>query len=385
VGGRTFTDRFETGGKVMRSIGRWAVGVLILLLLGAAQAAAQETSLAGDWWVSIAGADKGAGALTFGVPATGVFEASGSLITLEGGFPVSLAAGQALRIDFKGRITGTLQLEMEGVGPVGVLEVTGGGTDTKFKKLRLKGLLTYDGLDPVFVRIKGERMPDSPPVLTGRSIQEGLLKGQGLLSRTLDVVVGEEEDLKFPFFVVTGGGSVRVDGSDEDVIILGVFGRRPTAAGSGKTNIFGWLETSDMTIGEGPLVGNLRKPASKPPEFNASIRADRKFQISAKLKEPVSPIISVTPESIDFGAVEVGESSQRTFTVTNIGAGTLDGEATVAGDGFAVLSGSPYSLSAGQSSLVTIEFTPTASGSFQGTVTFTGGGGTSRSVIGTGQ
>jgi len=369
----------------MRSIGRWAVGVLILLLLGAAQAAAQETSLAGDWWVSIAGADKGAGALTFGVPATGVFEASGSLITLEGGFPVSLAAGQALRIDFKGRITGTLQLEMEGVGPVGVLEVTGGGTDTKFKKLRLKGLLTYDGLDPVFVRIKGERMPDSPPVLTGRSIQEGLLKGQGLLSRTLDVVVGEEEDLKFPFFVVTGGGSVRVDGSDEDVIILGVFGRRPTAAGSGKTNIFGWLETSDMTIGEGPLVGNLRKPASKPPEFNASIRADRKFQISAKLKEPVSPIISVTPESIDFGAVEVGDSSQRTFTVTNIGAGTLDGEATVAGDGFAVLSGSPYSLSAGQSSLVTIEFTPTASGSFQGTVTFTGGGGTSRSVIGTGQ
>lgn len=369
----------------MRSMGRWAVGVLILLSLGAVQAPAQETSLAGDWWVSISGADKGAGALTFGVPATGVFEASGSLITLGGGFPVSLAEGQALRIDFKGRITGTLQLEIEGI-VVGVLEVTGGSTNPpRFTKIKLQGQLTYDGLDPVPVRIKGERMPESPPILTGRSIQEGLLKGRGLVSHTLDVVVGEEEDLKFPFYVVTGGGSVRVDGGDEDVIILGVFGRTPTAAGSFKTNIFGWLETSDSTMGEGPLVGNLRKSASKPPEFNASVRADRKFQLFGKLKEPVSPIISVTPDSIDFGTVDVGDSSQRSFTVTNIGAGTLDGEATVVGDGFSVIGGSPYSLSAGQSALVTIEFAPTASGGFLGTVTFTGGGGTTRSVTGTGQ
>lgn len=369
----------------MRKMGRWAVGVLVLLSLGAVQAAAQETSLGGDWWISISGADKGAGALTFGVPATGVFEASGNLITLGGGFPVSLAAGQALRIDFKGRITGTLQLEAEGVGAVGVLEVTGGGTDPRFKKLKLKGQLTYDGLGTFPVRIKGERMPTSQPILTGRSIQEGLLQGRGVFSRTLDVVVGEEEDLKFPFFVVTGGGSVRVDGSDEDVIILGVFGRSPTAAGSFKTNIYGWLATSDLTIGEGPLVGNLRKPSEKLPEFTATVKADRRFQLIAKLKEPVSPIISVTPDSIDFGAVEVGESSQRSFTVTNIGAGTLDGDATLEGAGFAVISGSPYSLSAGQSSLVTIEFTPTSSGAFLATVSFTGGGGTTRSVTGTGQ
>lgn len=369
----------------MKKIITWAVWVLILLWLGAVQAASQETSLGGDWWISISGADKGAGALSFGVPATGVFEASGSLITLGGGFPVSLAAGQALRIDFKGRITGTLQLEMEGLGPVGVLEVTGGNTDPKFKKLRLKGQLTYDGLEPVFVRIKGERMPEAPPVLTGRSIQQGLLKGIGVLSRTLDVVVAEEEDLTFPFFVVTGGGSVRVDGSDQDVILLGVFGRSPTAAGSFKTNIFGWLETSDPTMGGGPLVGNLRKPSAKPPQFNATVGADRKLRLSAKLNEPVSPIISVTPESIEFGAVEVGDSSQRSFTVTNIGAGILDGDATVAGDGFTVIGGSPYSLSAGQSANVIIEFAPTSAGPFSATVRFSGGGSTTRSVTGTGQ
>ncbi len=368
----------------MAKMGRWAVGVLILLSLGTVQGIAQETSLGGDWWVSIGGADKGAGALTFGVPATGVFEVSGNLITLGGGLPVSLAAGQALRIDFRGRITGTLNLEVEGIG-VGVLEVTGGGTDPRFKKLRLKGFLTYDGMDPVFVRIKGERMPESPPVLTGRSIQEGLLKGRGILSRTLDVVVGEEEELGFPFFVVTGGGSVRVDGSDEDVIILGVFARSPSAAGSPKTNIFGWLETTDPIMGAGPLLGNLRKPASKPPELKALIRADRRLQLSAKLKEPVSPIISVTPDSIDFGSVEVGDSLQRSFTVTNIGAGTLDGDATLVGDGFTVASGTPYSLTAGQSAIVTIEFAPPSAGEFSATVTFTGGGGTTRSVTGTGQ
>lgn len=364
---------------------RWTVGGLILLSLITVRPMAQENSLGGTWWISITGADKGAGVLTFGVPATGVFETSGNFITLGRGFPVSVADGQALRMDFKGRITGTLQLEMRGVGSVGTLEVTGGGTDPRFEKLRLKGLLMYDGLDPVFVRINGQRMPESPPVFTGRTIQNGLLRGQGILSRTLDVVVGEEEELGFPFFVVTGGGSVRVDGMDRDVILLGVFGRSPRAAGSFKTNIFGWLQTSDPTMGDGPLVGNLRKPASKSPELKATVRAERRLELSGKLKEPLSPTISVTPDSIDFGTVEVGESLRRSFNVTNIGVGTLDGDASVSGDGFTVTGGSPYSLTAGQSSTVTIEFAPTGTGEFTATVTFSGGGGTTRSVRGEGQ
>ncbi|MEJ5376231.1 MAG: choice-of-anchor D domain-containing protein [bacterium] len=369
----------------MGRIAGWVMGLLILLCLQVGQAAAQETSLGGDWWISIGGADKGAGALTFGVPSTGVFEVSGNLITLAGAWPASVAAGGALRIDYRGEITGNLLLEFDGFGPVGELEVTAGGTDARFQKLWLKGYLTYGEMSPILVRIKGQRMPASPPILTGRSIQQGLLKGPGLLSRTLDIVVGEEEDLKFPFYVVTGGGSVRVDGSDEDVIILGVFGRTPTATGTRKNNIFGWLWSSDPTMDEGPLVGNLRKSEGKAPEFSASVKGNRRFQLSAKLKEPVSPIISVTPDSIDFGTVEVGESLTRTFTVTNIGSGILDGEATVDGAGFSVTGGSPYSLAAGESSPVTIEFSPTNSDTFFATVSFTGGGGTTRSVTGKGE
>jgi hypothetical protein len=372
-------------GGIMGRMVKWALGLVIILCLGAFQAAAQETSLGGDWWVGLAGGDRGGGALTLGVPAAGVFEVSGNLLTLGSGEPFKIADGQALRLDFKGKITGNLLLQDLLDNDIGELEVTGGGTDKRFTKLRVNGNMTLYGSPPVSVRIRGERMPESAPVLTGRTIMEGRVSGPGIRSRTLDLSVAEEDELEFPFFVITGGGSVLVDGMDQDVTLMGIFVRTPSRASFPKTNIFGWGEASDAAMGAGPLVGNLRKPATDIPELSCKVRGNRNFRLWARLDEPVSPIIAVTPDSIDFGTVNVGDSLQRAFTVTNIGAGTLDGDATADGDGFSVVGGSPYSLSAGQSAIVTIEFTPPAAGVFNGTVSFTGGGGTTRSVTGTGE
>ena len=100
---------------------------------------------------------------------------------------------------------------------------------------------------------------------------------------------------------------------------------------------------------------------------------------------PASPSsISVTPASQDFGTVEVGSTVDRTFTVENTGGGTLSGSASISSP-YSIVSGGSYSLSAGASQTVTVQYSPTSAGTHNATVTFTGGGGAARSVSGYGQ
>ena len=94
------------------------------------------------------------------------------------------------------------------------------------------------------------------------------------------------------------------------------------------------------------------------------------------------PAISVTPETLDFGTIQVGKSKDKTFTVQNTGGGTLSGSATVAGP-FRVIEGRAYSLSSAQAHTMTVRYTPTSAGTQTQTVTFTGGGRATREVTGT--
>src|SRR5881396_1487389 len=95
------------------------------------------------------------------------------------------------------------------------------------------------------------------------------------------------------------------------------------------------------------------------------------------------PTINVTPSSRSFGSVPVGGSADLTFTVQNTGGGVVSGTAT-AGAPFLVTSGGSYSLSAGQSQRVSVRFSPTSTGTFAGSVTFSGAAGMTRTVTGTG-
>lgn len=77
-----------------------------------------------------------------------------------------------------------------------------------------------------------------------------------------------------------------------------------------------------------------------------------------------APSCEITPSALAFGAVPVGGSSDRSFTIKNAGGGTLSGSVSAACANFSILSGSgDYSLAGNQSVVVTVRFSPTASGS----------------------
>jgi hypothetical protein len=91
-----------------------------------------------------------------------------------------------------------------------------------------------------------------------------------------------------------------------------------------------------------------------------------------EIKAQSEPIITVTPDSLNFGDVVVGSYAEKTFTVKNSGSGTLSGKAETSGP-FSCESGCLYNLSAGQSQNITIRFSPTAAGDANGSVDFSGG------------
>jgi len=70
-----------------------------------------------------------------------------------------------------------------------------------------------------------------------------------------------------------------------------------------------------------------------------------------------------------------------TFTVSNSSLGTLSGSSSVAAP-FVIVSGGEYSLSPGQTQVVTVAYAPIVPGTNSQTVTFSGGGGAAATVSG---
>lgn len=79
--------------------------------------------------------------------------------------------------------------------------------------------------------------------------------------------------------------------------------------------------------------------------------------------------LGVSPSSLNFGAVATGRTVQVSFVVTNTGGSLLNGSASVAPP-FAIVMGSPFSLSSGASTNVVVSFTPTAAGGYSTNVIF---------------
>jgi len=95
-----------------------------------------------------------------------------------------------------------------------------------------------------------------------------------------------------------------------------------------------------------------------------------------------TPLISVTPTAVDFGAVTLGSSADRSLVVTNVGGGTLTGTATAATP-LSFVGSASYSLAAGASASITARFTPGGAGTFSASIALSGGGGAS--VVATGR
>lgn len=143
-------------------------------------------------------------------------------------------------------------------------------------------------------------------------------------------------------------------------------------------------QNSNVTLTANPGTGLISGACSGTGgcSFNMSTSAK-----SVAVTFLTTPQISVTPTSLNCGSVQVGDTTScGSFAVSNIGSGTFDGSASVS---------SPFSCGGDNCNYydldntataqnLPITFTPTSAGSFTGTVTFTGDGGATRTVTGTG-
>ena len=91
-----------------------------------------------------------------------------------------------------------------------------------------------------------------------------------------------------------------------------------------------------------------------------------------KKSEPPQLVLKATPPSLTFGNVQTGDSAKLPIALTNIGASSVTiSDQELKGAGFTVTGlSSPLTLEAGQSFTFAIEFTPEASGSVSGELTF---------------
>ncbi|MCA9727383.1 MAG: choice-of-anchor D domain-containing protein [Candidatus Eisenbacteria bacterium] len=77
----------------------------------------------------------------------------------------------------------------------------------------------------------------------------------------------------------------------------------------------------------------------------------------------VEPVCAVSPDSLDFGLVPMGETRESSFVVRNDGGGVLDGTAGSVCPEIEIVGGA-YSLAAGEEAQVLVRFTPSTAGPF---------------------
>lgn len=94
-----------------------------------------------------------------------------------------------------------------------------------------------------------------------------------------------------------------------------------------------------------------------------------------------NPAISLNPGSLNFGSIAVQSNATQTFTVQNIGGGTLTGTASV-GAPFSIVGNASYSLGSNVSQSITVRYAPTQAGVSSGTVSLSGNQGTTLPVTG---
>ena len=94
---------------------------------------------------------------------------------------------------------------------------------------------------------------------------------------------------------------------------------------------------------------------------------------SSNAAAATGPSIEISPSTVSFGDLAVGQSATKTVTVTNDGTGVLTVSAiSVTGTGFSASGPKlPMSLSAGQSTSISAVFKPTAGNAETGTITIT--------------
>jgi plastocyanin len=161
-----------------------------------------------------------------------------------------------------------------------------------------------------------------------------------------------------PFSVVSGGGAFSLPvGQSKSVVVR--FSPTSTEPFSG---------TLPITHN----AGNQNSPANVP------------LSGTGITPIPGTINISVTPPSVNFSNVALGQLSDVTVTITNLtgSTGTLTGNVGIPSAPFSIVSGGgTFSLAPGNSKSVVVRFSPTAAGPFSGTLSITHNAGNQSSPI----
>ncbi len=102
---------------------------------------------------------------------------------------------------------------------------------------------------------------------------------------------------------------------------------------------------------------------------------DQDVSVSMTVEEEPTVIeISVSPSSLNFESVTVGQYSDKTVNITNSSSSTanLTGNVSISGTDYSIISGSGlYNLSPGDSKTITVRFSPFSSGTKSGSLSIT--------------
>ena len=100
---------------------------------------------------------------------------------------------------------------------------------------------------------------------------------------------------------------------------------------------------------------------------------DLPFLVNGTAGTPTGPVLTVSPTSVPFGAVNVGETSTQTVTLTNNGSAplTISSVAYTGSGSVTITQPGSLTLAAGASTTMTATFAPAAAGAATGTITIT--------------
>ena len=160
----------------------------------------------------------------------------------------------------------------------------------------------------------------------------------------------------------TGGSSLTITqatASGSGFSLSGLSLPLSLSAGQSKTFTVTFSpQTSGSASGNVALTSNASNPTLNIPLSGSGVTAGT---------------LAANPASLNFGTVQVGNSSTLSETVTNSGGSTVTvSQLTVSGSGFSTNSvNTPFTLTAGQSLTFSVIYAPTSSGSATGSLTVT--------------
>jgi hypothetical protein len=128
-----------------------------------------------------------------------------------------------------------------------------------------------------------------------------------------------------------------------------------------------------------PQDGRKGGKAEREPDPEQAVISRRERQALARRSFRQVPHAHLHP---DNGSIVHGARADALFIVTNIGQGTLTGDASLSGSGaFGIVSGGTFNLGAGASQTVTVRFAPPTVGRFDTDLKLSSNGGVGEAVL----